>query len=705
MNPKIITELESVVGPRYVLSQPAEVLVYSFDSALDRSTPSLVVLPGTQAELNRVVKILATNRTPFVARGAGTSLCGGPVPLANAVVIGLARMNKIGQLDKTKREISVEPGVVNLHLQNVLDKEGLFFPPDPGSQKACTIGGNVAMNAGGPHCLKYGVTTNNVVGMDVILPDGQQVRLTVDDPGYDLLGFFVGSEGTLGIASNIRLKLLPKPKFVRTMVVSFSSIEEAIQSVADIIAAGILPATLEAMDKTIVAAVEAFVHAGYPLEAEAVLLIEVDGNEPSVLDEQVSGIQRICEKNGSFDFRFAKDDEERRKLWEGRRGSYAAMARLAPNVLVEDGAVPRSALPEALRRIKEIADEAGVQVALLFHAGDGNLHPQIIFDERDKQQTKAVKDAGYRMLKACVDLGGTISGEHGIGIDKREAMRWLFSRETLSLFRRLKIAFDPSNFCNPDKLIPLISKAEEKPIEKKSDSPESVAAWEKLAPATPEEAISIVRNWAATRRPFGVQGTKSKYPVNEENLIETSKLDKILEFDKGNLSVTVQAGCPVSSVRAVVEAQGQYLWVAGEGSVGGAIATRSSVSPPLRDQILGMRVLLPTGEVVVFGAKTMKNVAGYDAAKLLIGSWGTLGIILDVTFRLFPFPAAELKTQAVKPFVFKELHKRIKAAFDPNGHLNRRLSNMNEQDVKAGPPDTTTLSGIDWKKLEDKFWT
>jgi len=372
-----------------------------------------------------------------------------------------------------------------------------------------------------------------------------------------------------------------------------------------------------------VAAVEAFVHAGYPLDAEAVLLIEVDGDVEKTLDAQVQGIQKICEKNNSSQVRFAKDENERKKLWEGRRGSYPAMARLAPNVLVEDGAVPRTKLPEALKTIKTIAQESGLEVALLFHAGDGNLHPQIIFDERDAKKTKIVKEAGYKMLKACVDLGGTISGEHGIGIDKREAMKWLFSKETLALFRRLKNAFDPENICNPDKLIPLVRATDKKETPSLPETPDQVISWGPVSPASEPEMIERVKGWARDRRQFGIQGTKTKFTVPDQVVLNTVKLDKILDFDLGNLTVTVQGGALLTAVREEVEKAKQYLWVAGEGTVGGTIATRSSSAPPLRDQILGMRLLLSNGEVVQFGAKTMKNVAGYDAAKLLIGSWGT----------------------------------------------------------------------------------
>ncbi len=711
MNSSLIADLVTCVGEDWVLTNPADLYLYSYDSGLDRALPSAVVLPGNTDQVAKVVAVLAMYKQPFVARGAATSLCGGPIPLQNAVVIALARLTKIKKLNKEGMEIHVEPGVVNLRLQQAVEAEHLFYPPDPGSQKACTLGGNVGANAGGPHCLKYGVTSQYVMGLDWVMPDGRVTRLNVEDPGFDIVGLLVGSEGTLGIATGMRLKLLPLPAYVRTMLVSFSSIEAAIQTVTDIIAAGILPATLEAMDSLVVKAIEAFVHAGYPLDAAAVLLIEVDGDKPAELNFQAVRIKELCDKNDCREFRFAKDEAERAKLWEGRRGAYAAMARLAPNVLVEDGAVPRTKLPEALKKIQEIASAAGLKVALLFHAGDGNLHPQILFDERNAAQTKIVKEAGHKMLKACVDLGGTISGEHGIGSDKREAMRWLFTRETLSLFRRLKNVFDPENLSNPDKLIPLVSKAVLPPDPVVRIGKESEDGFGPLVPQNEQEMIVSVKMLSSQTKPFGVQGARTKHGVHEHAVISTAKLNKILDFDKGNLTLTVQAGALVQDLRTHVEKAKQFLWVAGEGTVGGVIATKSSVTPPLRDLILGMRVLLPTGEVVQFGAKTMKNVAGYDVPKLFIGSWGTLGIILDVTFRLFPTPPKSTQAQTPVPFVFKDIHRRIKTAFDPQGILSTRTSALTAEEIAAPPPapagpNAPEPSEVDeaMRKIKDKFW-
>jgi len=711
INTQVFEQLKQIVGEKNVLTRPADLFLYSFDSALERATPSAVVLPEKPDQVALVVRILSKNKIAFVARGAATSLCGGPVPLHGAVVIGLARLNRVGKFDKERKEIVVEPGVVNLKLQQLVAPEGLFYPPDPGSQKACTIGGNVATNAGGPHCLKYGVTSHFVMGLDWVLPDGQQIHVKVEDPGYDVLGFLVGSEGTLGLATRIRLKLLPKPKVVRTMLVSYGSIEDAIQSVTDIIAGGLLPATLEAMDKTTIMAVEAFSHAGYPTNAEAVLLIEVDGDTAEELDRQVEEIRGHCAANKCLEFRFAKDEAEREKLWEGRRGSYPAMARLAPNVLVEDGAVPRTQLPEALRRIKQIASDAGLRVALLFHAGDGNLHPQIVFDERDAAHTRVVKEAGQKMLKVCVDLGGTISGEHGIGTDKREAMKWLFTRETLSLFRRLKNAFDPDNFCNPDKLIPLVGKTGSPPSVPASYAEEiPVSADGDIAPATEEELVETVRKLAHQKKFFGIQGSRTKYHVSESILLSTVNFNRVLDFDRANLTLTVQAGAKLEAVCAAIEQEKRYLWMKSAGTIGGVIAARSSAVPAIRDLILGMRVLLPTGEIIQLGAKTMKNVAGYDAAKLLVGSWGTLGLILDVTFRLYPYAASRMAAaENPKPFVFRDIHKKIKKAFDPENILSTRMTALSENDIISNPSGTKGGDPVSseekkFKSLEEKFW-
>lgn len=628
----LLRQFQQIVGEKNVLSKEVELLLYSYDAALDRALPCAVVLPESAEQVSAIVKICYQNKIPYVVRGAGTNLCGGTIPLHHACVIAPTRMNRILKIDPEKRIAQVQPGVPNLFLKRALEPYGLFYAPDPASQKSCTIGGNIGTNAGGPHCLKYGVTSHHVLALEVVLPDGEIIETDLRNSGPDWTGFFVGSEGTLGIVTKATLNLIPIPKFIETMLVSFPSLESAIQTVTEIVAAGIIPTTLEAMDKLTVQAVEEFIHAGYPLNAEAVLLIEVDGDAP--LTSEVEKIKQLCQKNNGMEFRLAKNEEEREKLWEGRRGSYPSLARRAPNVLVEDGAVPRNKLPAALKRIRKIASENALSVSLVFHAGDGNLHPQILFDERNETETRKVKQAGYEMLKACVELGGTISGEHGIGLDKREAMRWLFSPETLTLFRRIKQALDPENLCNPDKLIPV-----------ENPSP-----------------LLIRRHTHSSPQGRGMKGEG----------VGEGKMNRILEHDIENFTVTVEAGIVIEDLQKELKKQNQKALLPEEGTLGELLDTNPRALPPIRDQILGMTVILLDGSRATFGAKVMKNVAGYDVAKLFLGAQGDFGMIESVILKTYPanytpspFLYPSLFTYSGKtepPAKLIELHQKIKRA-------------------------------------------
>ena len=609
-----------------------------------------------------------------MVRGAGTNLCGGTIPLRGAVVISPTRMRRILSIDGGKRTAEVEPGLPNLFLKKALEPLGLFYAPDPASQKACTIGGNIGTNAGGPHCLKYGVTSHHVRGLEVVLPDGEAVELDLDQPGCDLTGLFVGSEGTLGIVSRATLALTPIPQRVETMLASFPSMEAAIRAVTDIVSAGIIPATLEAMDQLTVRAVEEFIHAGYPTDAQAVLLIEVDGGDEIL--PQIDQIRDVCRKNSCGEFRLARDEAEREKLWEGRRGSYPAMARLAPNVLVEDGAVPRSRLPEASRRIRAIAEERGLKLSLIFHAGDGNLHPQILFDERDREATGNVKAAGADMLRVCVELGGTISGEHGVGMDKREAMRWLFTPDTLEIFRKLKRAFDPGDLCNPDKLIPAADGAGRAREASRPEEPEVRSGI-----FLPRSEAELVRGMAwlrekGKRARIAGAGTRSRPagPSGGRLTIGSRGLSGVLEHDAENFTVTVLAGTEIDALQKVLAAKDQKALLPSGGTVGGCLAANPFQTPRVRDQVLGLKAVFPDGLIGSFGAKVMKNVAGYDMAKLFLGSRGTLGVIVSVILKTFParggFDArpgtGTRKSYASLDPAVRSLHDRIKAAFDPD---------------------------------------
>jgi glycolate oxidase len=453
---RVLKRLQEFVGKKDVLWKDVDLAVYEYDAGLGRAKPGMVVFAQTAEEVAEVVKFLYQEGISFVARGSGTNLSGGTVPLNGGVVIELSRMKKILEIDLENERALVEPGVYNLALQNALAPLGYYYAPDPASQKVSTLGGNVGENAGGPHCLKYGVTSNHVLGTEVILPNGEKVWLggkAVDPPGPDLLGLFVGSEGTLGIATKILVRILRAPERVVTMLAIFKSLEEAGQAVSDIIGEGIIPATLEIMDNLVIRAVEESVHAGYPMDAEAVLIIELDGLTDG-MDEQAQKILQICQKNGVVSTRRAKDAGERAELWAGRRGAFGAVARLKASYLVCDGTVPRTHRPEALAAVKSIAKKYGLSIGNVFHAGDGNLHPLILFDDRDPKELDKVHKAASEILKTCADLGGTISGEHGIGTEKLMEMPLVFRESDLDVMRKIKGAIDPRGLCNPGKLIP-----------------------------------------------------------------------------------------------------------------------------------------------------------------------------------------------------------------------------------------------------------
>ncbi len=439
-----------------MLDRPAELLVYESDGlpGLHR-TPLLAVFPATAEAALAVVRELARHGVPFVARGAGTGLSGGALA-DGAVLLGLHRLKRIMEIDPARRVARVEPGVVNATLTKAAAPFGLHYAPDPSSQTACTLGGNLAENAGGPHCLKYGVTLNHVVAATVALPDGRVVTLTDDaDGGYDLLGAFVGSEGCFGVALELTVKLTPNPEAVVTLLADFTSIDDAAQTTSAIIAAGILPAALEMMDQATIGAVESSIYAaGYPTDAAAVLLVEVDGAAAG-LDDDVQAVRRICRAHGARDVRVATDATARAKLWQGRKKAFGAMGRLAPHLVVQDAVVPRTKLPTLLARIAEIGATHRVRVCNVFHAGDGNLHPNIPYDASDRDEAARVHAAMQEIMQACIDAGGTITGEHGVGLDKLRYMDALFTPDTLDGMCRLRDVFDPDHRANPGKVVPV----------------------------------------------------------------------------------------------------------------------------------------------------------------------------------------------------------------------------------------------------------
>lgn len=452
----LIAELIKIFGPDEVLHTPEDRMVYEYDFSIDSHLPDIVVFPAHTEQVSQLMALAARENLVVVPRGAGTGLSGGAIAVNGGVVVSMARMKRLLKFDRENRYAVVQPGHVNLELSTALASSGYFFAPDPASQRASQIGGNIALNAGGPHCLAYGTTTNHVLGLEVVLPGGEVVRTgspAPDRPGYDLTGFNVGSEGTLGIVTEATVKVMKTPEGVRTFLALFHDIESASAAVSAVIGNGIVPAALEMLDQICVQIVEAGMQAGYPPEAGALLLIEIDGLQES-LDELNDKIVKICRDNGAFDIKTAETEEARTKLWAGRKGVAGAFGRIAPNFYLHDGVVPRSKLPEVLRRIGELGHEYNLVVANVFHAGDGNLHPNIVFDARVPGVMERVIECGEKILHLCVEVGGTISGEHGIGTEKQEYMTWIFSESDLEVMRRLKQVFNPEEIVNPWKVFP-----------------------------------------------------------------------------------------------------------------------------------------------------------------------------------------------------------------------------------------------------------
>ena len=449
--------LRSIVGPANVLSSPSDLLVYECDGfTIEKNKPDVVVFPNSTEQIVAVVKVCHELKVPFVPRGAGTSLAGGCLPIGGGVMIALTRMKRILEVNYRDRYAVIEPGVVNLWLTNHLKPQGFHFAPDPSSQGACTIGGNVATNSGGPHTLKYGVTVNHVLGIELVLPDGRVVRTggpAEDTPGYDLTGVIVGSEGTFGVAAKVWVRITRNPEAYRTLLGVFETVDDATNTISDIIGAGIIPGALEMLDRLILEAVEAAFHFGFPLDAGAVLIMEVDGLEAG-LEQDAGRIVEIATKNKAREVRRANSDAERMLLWKSRKQAFGAVGRLAPSYCTQDGVVPRTKLPEILRVIGQISTKYNLRIANVFHAGDGNIHPILLFDERDADQVKRVMSASHEILDACIRLGGSVTGEHGIGVEKIDFMPKLFTPEDLAMMMRLRSAFNPDNRCSPQKMLP-----------------------------------------------------------------------------------------------------------------------------------------------------------------------------------------------------------------------------------------------------------
>src|SRR3954447_6573235 len=452
----LIEELREICGDDHVVTQADQLRTYESDGLLQyRALPRVVVLPDTADQVQRVVGLCHDHEVPWVARGAGSGLSGGAVPVEEGVLIVLSRMRRIVEVDILNQRVTVEPGVTNIDVSNAVAPTH-FYPPDPSSQIVCSIGGNVAENSGGAHCFKYGFTTNYVTGLKVVLPDGSIEQLGgrgADTPGYDLLGAFVGSEGTLGVAVEITLRVVPQPAAVRTLVAFFDHTSEAGQAVSDIVGAGIVPAAMEIMDRLSIEAAEGATHAGYPTEAGAALIVELDGSEAEC-EAGFEQVGQICDRNGAWEIRIAEADAERELIWKTRKAAFAAMGRISANYYVQDSVIPRTRLPEVLQRIDELAEEHGLRVANVFHAGDGNLHLLVCYDGAVAGEPERAEELAGLIVAACVEAGGSITGEHGVGVDKKRYMPSMFGESDLAAFQKLRCAFDPGGLANPGKVMP-----------------------------------------------------------------------------------------------------------------------------------------------------------------------------------------------------------------------------------------------------------
>ena len=735
---QLVEELREIVGEENVLSEPDELLVYECDGLPQhKHLPRAVVFPNSTEETADVLALLHEAGVSFAPRGAGTGLSGGALAINRGIVIELARMRKILKIDPENRLAQVQTGLVNAQLSRAVAPFGLYYVPDPSSQPSCTIGGNIAENAGGIHCLKYGTTTDHVVAARVVLADGSIVDLDSKRAGYDLLGTFVGSEGTFGIATEATVKLAPIPPAVRTLLADFLNVDDASRAVSAIIAEGMLPAALEMMDNAIISAIEAnpVFAAGMPIDAGAVLLVELDGIEAGI-DEDVEKAEAILRSYGARLVRRATDEKERKKLWAARKAAFGAVGRLMPDVMIQDAVVPRSRLPEVLAETYRISAKYNLQLANVFHAGDGNLHPLICFDLRRGADLNNVREAGREIMETCVRAGGSITGEHGVGLDKSSYLPLIFSDDDMSAMLQVRAAFDPSGLCNPGKIIPMPKgcgegravatvgmtdtergaasptelnngRSERPSLSAQQGGPaagvtsfttpptsnraqplvaarmnetriarelsrllgdvgvrrladytlelQSNARAERLievSPASAEQAAEVIQ--FATREGLAVVPAGARTFVHAGNnltradlILSTRRIDRTIAHEPADLVATAEAGLTFAEFQKQLAQKGQWLPVDpaddGTATLGGVVATGSSGPQafgygPLRSFVIGMRVVLADGRQIKSGGRVVKNVAGYDLCKLFTGSFGTLGLITEVTFKLRPLP-------------------------------------------------------------------
>jgi glycolate oxidase len=698
----LLRSLEHLYPPARLLTEPARVAPYESDALTSfRCRPEAVVLPETREEVVETVRACHRERVPFVARGSGTSLSGGSLPVAGGIVIGLNRLNRILRLDPVERVAVVEPGVINAHVTRAAAEHGLFYAPDPSSQSICTIGGNIAFNSGGAHCLKHGMTASHVLAVEAVLPDGEVVRLGSGGPeqaGPDWLGGFVGSEGLLGIALEATLRLLPIPEATHTVLAAYPDLRAAGDAVARVVAAGLLPVAMEIMDELAIEAAESSVKPGYP-DVPALLIVELDG-ERACVDEDVQRLAEVIRASGATEVRATEDAAERALIWKGRKSAFSAVGWLAPDYLVQDGCVPRTRLGEALEEIGRLAARAGLRVANVFHAGDGNLHPLILFDGREPGAVARAEALAGEILDLCVRLGGSITGEHGVGVEKRDFLPRMFGPEDIAAMRRIHRAVDPLWHANRGKMFPAGTE-HEGDSGRTTANPRAPAAVEGSDPArglTPiGDAVRALQDAVREHERVLPRGGGSKpalsTPPDGVTPLVVSGLRGIVEYDPEELTITALAGTPVRVVQAALAAHGQHLpfdppLARAGATVGGMVAAGTSGPGRyrhggVRDFVIGARFVDGTGALVGGGGRVVKNAAGFDLPRLLVGSMGRLGVLVEVAFKVFPAPPAHATLVAEAPNLEAALEAMRRAAssgielealdLEPPGRLLIRL--------------------------------
>ncbi len=645
-------QLIKIVGPEGVLTDELSLALYAYDCSISRTRPEGVVLITRREQIAPVLRVLYQYHIPFVPRASSTNHAGSCVPLQGGVVLSLTGLDRILQINVNEQFARVEPGAIVGDLQEQLAPLGYFYAPDPASQRICTFGGNVAQNASGARCLKYGGTLDHILEAEFVLPDGTEVTVSRQESGPDFVGLLCGSEGTLGVLTQLKVRILPATKHIRTFLISFPSLQNSVETVRDLTAHGIIPRCVEAMDQLTAQHIEAFSQAGYPTHAEALLVLELDG-DPAAVEKEETLVTQICRQHQSLEIRCAQTQQERDLLWKGRQNAFAAMTRLAPNVMVGDGTVPRSNLPRALARVQQVLQENNVRAGLLFHAGDGNFHPHLLFDERNQLQTVQTTRVMRKILEICVDEQGTLSGEHGIGVEKRALMAYEYEADTLAAMARIKQALDPQNLSNPLKILPhqFAEKAR-------------VAGVLHLNIQVLQDALL---SFIHSKTPFVICGQNTQLQTKHKAVLSAQMLQEIIEIDTTNFTATVQAGVTLSTLTKALRKAGVYsILPTCKGTLGGAFC--SGKFPQFYTHVIGIEALLPDGSCIHYGGKLMKNAAGYHLTRLFAGSQGTLGLVTQLTFKVFAQPQETAMPQANHPFVQNLLWQKLRQAFDPQ-HL------------------------------------